>query len=156
MFEKENSYISSSKTPSDRFIDDVPLQKIPFKPLNGTWMVLGGIMAKGIRMVFEWFLNIFDSLYRSAVLNGILNTVESTTESCWNIIEWFNGTKRYWMAFSGNQWYTIGSFFCQGAYVYKYNHALVPLLGVCRCENSLTYVKHFLLCDVIRLTWIHL
>ena len=68
---------------------DLPLQKntiqITFQIsvvfewfLNGTWMVLGGIMANGILMVSEWFFNdilngILDSLYRSVVLNGILN-----------------------------------------------------------------------------------
>ena len=46
------------------FSNTVPLKsirglKIPFKYhwiiFNGTWMVLGGIMAKGIWMVSEWF-----------------------------------------------------------------------------------------------------
>ena len=42
--------------------------------MNGTWMVLGVIMAKGIWMVSDWFFNdILDSLYRSVVLKGILN-----------------------------------------------------------------------------------
>ena len=41
-------------------------------------MVLGRIIAKGIVMVSEWFLNdilndILDSLYRSGVLKGISN-----------------------------------------------------------------------------------
>ena len=44
-----------------------------------------------------------------------LITVENTTESHWNIIEWSNGTEWYWMVFNGNQWYTISSF-CQGSY----------------------------------------
>ena len=48
--------------------------------------------------VLEWYLNVFfndilDSLYRSMVLNGIFITVESTTESWWNIFEWSNGTE---------------------------------------------------------------
>ena len=34
-------------------------------------------------------------------------SVESTTESYWNIIEWSNGTEWDWMVFNSNQWYTI-------------------------------------------------
>ena len=37
-------------------------------------------MAKGILMASEWYFDdILDSLYRSIVLNGILNYSQSTT-----------------------------------------------------------------------------
>ena len=69
-----------------------PYKTIPFKY---HWMVLGGIMAKDIWMVSEWYFDdILDSLYRSMVLNGILHF---HWEYYWVLL------KYHWMV----QWYSM-------------------------------------------------
>ena len=79
-----------------------PLQKIPFKY---HWMVLGGIMAKGIWMVSEWYLNdILESLYRSMVLNGILNYHWLYH---WVLLKYHWMVQWYWMILNGIQWYSV-------------------------------------------------
>ena len=66
---------------------------------NGTWMVLGGIMAKGIWLVSEWFLNdILESLYRSVVLNGMLNY---PWEYHWVLLKYHWMVQWYWMILNG-------------------------------------------------------
>ena len=93
-------------------LPDDPYTNIPFKY---HWMVLGGIMANGIWMASEWYLNGFFMILCIQctvqwywMVSKI--TVENTTESCWNTIECSNGTQWYSMVFNGIQWYTIGTF----------------------------------------------
>ena len=81
-----------------------PFDQIPFKY---HWTVLGGIIANGIWMVSEWYFDyILDSLYRSMVLNGILNY---HWEYHWVLLK-YHWIVQYWMVLSGIEWYTISSF----------------------------------------------
>ena len=103
---EKNNIDDISKVLDEIDPNHIPYKKIPFKY---HWMVLGSIMANSIWMVSEWYLNgflndILDFVYHSMASQI---TVESTTESCWKIIEWYNGIQWYSMVFNGIQWYSM-------------------------------------------------
>ena len=66
-------------------------------------------MANGIWMVSEWYLNVFFydilySVYRSVVLNGILNY---RWEYHWVLLKYHWMVQWYSMVFNGIQWYSM-------------------------------------------------